>query len=95
MFQSIFCGHIVQDIGCEIVEAAILIHNAVSLRFLPSAVKFMYNWNLREYAQIFQGCCRANSDYYIKPVTLVRMRLNECFLIVLPPRTSAKCFTSY
>jgi len=83
IFQNIFCGHltkfspVMQDLGGKIVDAAISLHNAVSLRFLPSAVKFMYNWNMREFAQIFQGCCRATCDYYIKPVTLIRLFAHE------------------
>jgi dynein heavy chain len=83
IFQSILCGHlskfspIIQDLGSKIVDAAIQIHQAVTARFLPSAVKFMYNWNMRELAQIFQGCCRAHCDYYIKPVTLVRLFAHE------------------
>ena len=28
---------------------------AVAVRFLPSAIKFTYNWNMRELTNIFQG----------------------------------------
>ena len=56
---------------------AIEIYEAVSFRFLPSALKFMYNWNMRELANIFQGCCHANSDCYIKPEMLIRLFMHE------------------
>ena len=55
IFQNIFCGHltkftpIMQELGSKIVDAAISLHNVVCSRFLPSAVKFMYNWNMREF----------------------------------------------
>ena len=73
IFSSLFGGHLksfqpaLQDLSGKIVESAIQIHESVSTRFLPSAVKFMYNWNMRELTNIFQGLCHAKSEYYIKP----------------------------
>lgn len=83
IFVSIFGGHLnsfgtqMQDYADKIVDAAINIHTQVNTRFLPSAVKFMYNWNMRELSNIFQGCCMAKSDYFIKPTMLVRLFIHE------------------
>jgi len=83
LFTSLFDGHlrsfqpVLQDLSGKIVDAAIQIHDAVSSRFLPSAVKFMYNWNMRELTNVFQGCCHAKPDYYIKPVTMARLYIHE------------------
>eukprot|EP00592_Proboscia_alata_P015189 CAMPEP_0194394788 /NCGR_PEP_ID=MMETSP0174-20130528/124051_1 /TAXON_ID=216777 /ORGANISM="Proboscia alata, Strain PI-D3" /LENGTH=2316 /DNA_ID=CAMNT_0039190629 /DNA_START=658 /DNA_END=7604 /DNA_ORIENTATION=+ len=83
IFSSIFGGHlgsfqpVMQELSMKIVEAAIQIHEAVSSKFLPSAIKFMYNWNMRELSNIFQGCCLAKGDYYIKPAMLVRLFIHE------------------
>lgn len=83
IFSSLFGGHLasfqptMQELGGKIVESAIQIHEAVGSRFLPSAVKFMYNWNMRELTNIFQGCCLAKGDYYIKPAMLVRLFIHE------------------
>ena len=48
--------------GERIVDASIALHKAVAEKFLPSAVKFCYNWNMRELSAIFNGectCCNA------------------------------------
>ena len=83
IFMSLFGGHLksfqpkIQDLTSKLVDAAIHIHESVSSRFLPSAVKFMYNWNMRELTNIFQGCCLAKPDYYIKPITLAQLFVHE------------------
>ena len=59
------------------MDAAISIHQVVTTKFLPSAVKFMYNWNMRELSNIFQGCCAANSSYYTQPKMLIRLFIHE------------------
>ena len=83
IFTSLFGGHLksfqpgIQEMTGKIVEAAINVQDAVSSKFLPSAVKFMYNWNMRELTSIFQGCCHAQPDYYIKPMMLARLFVHE------------------
>ena len=83
IFSSLFGGHLrnfqpaMQELTGKIVESAIQIHEFVSTRFLPSAIKFMYNWNMRELTNIFQGCCLAKPDYYIKPTMLARLFIHE------------------
>ena len=83
IFSSLFGGHLktfqpaMQEVTSKLVDAAINIHESVTSRFLPSAVKFMYNWNMRELTNIFQGCCHAKPDYYIKPAMLTRLFIHE------------------
>lgn len=83
IFSSLFGGHLrafqpaMQELTSKIVASAINIHECVSSRFLPSAIKFMYNWNMRELTNIFQGCCHAKSEYYIKPLMLARLFIHE------------------
>eukprot|EP00804_Cyclotella_cryptica_P025500 CCRYP_012000-RA/>CCRYP_012000-RA protein AED:0.01 eAED:0.01 QI:1390/1/1/1/1/1/4/5322/2834 len=83
IFTSLLGGHLssfqpaMQELTGKIVDTAILVHDTVSSKFLPSAVRFMYNWNMRELANIFQGCCLAKGDYYVKPVMLVNLFIHE------------------
>jgi AAA domain (dynein-related subfamily). len=83
IFTSIFGSHLksfehqVLELAGKIVDSAIQIHQNMNVRFLPSAVKFMYNWNLRELANVFQGCCQARSDNYSKPSMLLRLFIHE------------------
>ena len=59
---------IMQNLAGKIVDIAIEIHEAVSFRSLSSASKFMYNWNMRELANIFQGCYHANNIFANQPL---------------------------
>ena len=38
-----------------LVEATIDLQRQVTNKFMPSAVKFVYNWNMRELSNVFQG----------------------------------------
>ena len=70
IFKSLMSGHVrgfaqqVMDSCDRIVEASLVLYEDVSKKFLPSAVKFTYNWSLRELTNIFQGVCMMkNGDY--------------------------------
>ncbi|CAN0161161.1 unnamed protein product [Scytosiphon promiscuus] len=64
VYASILSGHMlgwgdsINTMCARVVDASILIHSMVSSKFLPSAVKFTYNWNMRELTNIFQGMCQ-------------------------------------
>merc|ERR1719162_301579 len=64
-----------------IAEASIHLHQEVAHKFLPSAIKFVYNWNMRELANIFQGLCLATADNYPKPIDLCRLWLHESYRV--------------
>lgn len=84
IYSSILAGHLkgfntkVEDSCDKIVEATIHIHSQVVAKFLPSAVKFTYNWNMRELTNIFQGMTLARSDYFVQPLSLYRLWVHEC-----------------
>lgn len=87
IFTSVFGGHllnfqpVMQELTSKIVDTAIQLHDAVSTKFLPSAVRFMYNWNMRELTNIFQGLCHAKGDYFIKPSMLVKLFTHESYRV--------------
>ncbi|KAK3254170.1 Dynein beta chain, flagellar outer arm [Cymbomonas tetramitiformis] len=62
----------------RLVDAAIDLHKAVSNAFLPSAIKFHYQWNLRELTNISQGLCRQIKESYTDPLKSIRLWLHEC-----------------
>jgi len=61
----------------QLVTAAIELHKGVTDRFLPTAIKFHYQFNLRDLSNVFQGICRAHSKHFTKPFELVRLWLHE------------------
>ena len=83
VFSQIIEGHLssfdpdVSKYGGKITDAMIELHGAVANTFLPSAVKFHYQWNLRELSNVTQGVCRALPEFYTNPVTLCRLWIHE------------------
>jgi len=88
IYESIFAGHLlgfpprVADLCPVIVESTLSLHKAVQDRFLPSAIKFTYNWNMRELANIFQGLCLTKSANYAEPIDMVRLWYHECHRVM-------------
>ena len=87
IYHSILDGHLncfrngIDALAAPLVDATIRVQNIMSEKFLPSAVKFVYNWNMRELSNVFQGICAAKSDYYIKQPSVVRLWLHECYRV--------------
>jgi dynein heavy chain len=83
IFGSIFGGHLeyfgstFHDFSTSIVQTAALLHNGVLSHFLPSSVKFMYNWNMRDLSSIFQGCCRIQSQQYCNKEAILQLFVHE------------------
>jgi dynein heavy chain len=87
IFQSVLQGHLlgypdsmVQEIE-TIVSASVQLHTKVSKKFLPSAVKFTYNWNMRELAGIFEGLTKTTMQYYDSPIGLKRLWMHEAYRV--------------
>ncbi len=64
--------------GIELVNATVALRAAVSQQFLPSAIKFHYNFNMRDLAAIFQGLCLTVPEKYTTALSYVRLWLHEC-----------------
>ena len=84
MFAQIIDGHLknfdpdISKYAQKVADASIELHNLVANTFLPSAVKFHYQWNLRELSNITQGICRTLPEFYTNPADLVRLWIHEC-----------------
>ena len=52
----------------KLVDGSIELHRLVMNNFLPSAVKFFYQFNLRDMSSITQGLCRMIKEYYKEPI---------------------------
>ena len=88
IYNSILEGHLenagfnstiqASGISARVAEATISLHEAVSYRFLPSATKFVYNWNMRELSNIYQGLTLSDGEYFARCVDLVKLWQHEC-----------------
>ena len=49
--------------------------------FLPTAIKFHYQFNLRELSAVFQGLCASSAEYYTNPMQIVRLWRHETYRV--------------
>jgi dynein heavy chain len=89
IYENILGGHFklggfekgVVGVMESIVQSAIHVHTEVLHKFLPSAIRFVYNWNMRELSNVFQGLCLSEGEFYTKPVDICRLWLHECYRV--------------
>jgi dynein heavy chain len=89
IFGDIFNGHLemgfsreVMLVGPGIVQATIELLNLVLDKFLPSSTKFVYNWNMRELSNIFQGLTLALPEFFPTATEVVRLWHHECERVI-------------
>ncbi|KAG8346214.1 putative Dynein heavy chain N terminal region 2 domain1 [Trypanosoma vivax] len=61
-----------------ITNATIELHHLVSKQFFPTAVKFHYQWNMREMFNIFQGLCKLHPKVHTTTIQFARLWAHEC-----------------
>ena len=71
----------VNRLSDAIVGATLGLHKDVAESFLPTAIKFHYQWNLRELTAVFGGLMLSNSEYYNTPMHIGRLWLHECYRV--------------
>lgn len=87
IYRSILSQHVaepanafpkdVQKMCDSIVEAAISLNQKMNQLFLPTALKFHYNFNLRDLTNIFASILWANGQCCPNPMAFVRLWLHE------------------
>ncbi|KAH8076432.1 dynein light chain binding protein [Aureococcus anophagefferens] len=85
IYQSILDNHVGADfppaaarIAKPLVDATLSVHKEMAVRFLPSAIKFHYNFNMRDLAAVFQGLCASKAQYTRTSLPLARLWMHEC-----------------
>uniref|UniRef100_A0A6I8PBB0 Dynein axonemal heavy chain 17 n=1 Tax=Ornithorhynchus anatinus TaxID=9258 RepID=A0A6I8PBB0_ORNAN len=61
----------------QLTSVALALHHRVAATFLPTAVKFHYVFNLRDFSRVFQGILFSTVDCVTSPQDLVRLYLHE------------------
>ncbi|XP_032374898.1 dynein heavy chain 11, axonemal isoform X1 [Etheostoma spectabile] len=85
IFSQILCGHLKQQLFSPLVQrsavaavqAAISLHHKMVHRFMPTAIKFHYTFNLRDLSNVFQGIFFAGPDNVEKTTDLALLWLHE------------------
>lgn len=76
--MHMFSRDIRDTLSTLLTNATIELHSTISKVFFPTAVKFHYQWNMREMFNIFQGLCKANHKLHNASLTLIRLWVHEC-----------------
>jgi dynein heavy chain len=89
IYKSILDGFLSQGFASEvknladsIVDATVDIYLQVAKYFLPTAIKFHYNFNLRETANIVMGISRATPSKVKTAVDAARLWHHECVRVI-------------
>jgi dynein heavy chain len=90
IYMAMVDGHLssrfspdVAKLSAKLVDATVELHRMVSSFFLTSAVKFHYQFNLRDLSAVVQGLCRMQPEYHNKPADAVRLWVHECERVFL------------
>ncbi|KAL7699312.1 dynein heavy chain cytosolic putative [Lotmaria passim] len=73
-----FSRDIRETLTTLITNATIELHTNVAKLFFPTAIKFHYQWNMREMFNIFQGLCKSNPKLHNSSLQFVRLWVHEC-----------------
>ena len=66
-----------KEMSESIVQSSIFLHQQVAKKFMPSATKFVYTWNMRELSNLFRGLLLSNPTHFQKPASFVELWLHE------------------
>uniref|UniRef100_A0A8C4V4J9 Dynein axonemal heavy chain 17 n=1 Tax=Falco tinnunculus TaxID=100819 RepID=A0A8C4V4J9_FALTI len=67
----------VQKSAQQLIALALGLHQKVAATFLPTAIKFHYIFNLRDFSNIFQGLLFSTPECLKQPQDLVKLYLHE------------------
>jgi dynein heavy chain len=94
IFGTIINGHVyswdrkLSAMGGKLADAAIALHKDVSSKFLPSAVKFHYNFTMRDLAAVFKGLLNSRQKEYKTTMSLTRLWYHEMLRVYADRLTS-------
>lgn len=87
IYLQIMTGHFkhfmsaIRELAPKLVEASIALHKKTTEMFMPTALKFHYQFNLRELSNVFQGLCLSAGNKYTEPDQMIRLWMHECMRV--------------
>jgi len=83
IFGTILNGHLfsfdkkISNMAKNLTEASITLHKEMTSKFLPSAIKFHYNFTMRDLAAVFRGLLNCSSKEYKSTAQMSRLWYHE------------------
>jgi dynein heavy chain len=87
IFGSILTGHFfnfdkkIQGMAKNLTDAIINLQKEMISKFLPSAIKFHYNFTMRDLSAIVKGLLNSRSKEYTSSVQITRLWYHECMRV--------------
>ncbi|XP_054702774.1 dynein axonemal heavy chain 9 isoform X6 [Grus americana] len=85
----------VQKSAQQLIALALGLHQKVAATFLPTAIKFHYVFNLRDFSNIFQGLLFSTPECLKQPQDLVKLYLHESNRVYRDKMVEEKDYTSF
>ncbi|GBG28212.1 Dynein heavy chain 2, axonemal [Hondaea fermentalgiana] len=85
----------IQSQAQRCVDALLELHELMCAKFLPSATRFHYNFNMRNLSSVVQGLCRSSHEAYTTPLSFVRLFLHESMRVFSDRLVSEKDMTNF
>ncbi|NXM72263.1 DYH9 protein, partial [Serilophus lunatus] len=85
----------VQKSAQQLLSLALGLHRRVAATFLPTAAKFHYIFNLRDFSNIFQGLLFSTPEYVKEPQDLVKLYLHESSRVYRDKMVEANDFSTF
>uniref|UniRef100_A0ABM5FM48 Dynein axonemal heavy chain 9 isoform X2 n=1 Tax=Pogona vitticeps TaxID=103695 RepID=A0ABM5FM48_9SAUR len=85
----------VQKSSLQLINLALALHLKVAATFLPTAVKFHYSFNLRDFSNVFQGILFSTPECLKTPQDLVKLYLHESSRVYRDKMVDEKDFTVF
>ncbi|XP_075248756.1 dynein beta chain, ciliary-like isoform X2 [Convolutriloba macropyga] len=68
----------IQKLSSNVVNATLAFHQRIAQVFLPTAIRFHYNFNLRDLTNVFQGLLFSTPECVKTPMDFCRLWIHEC-----------------
>ncbi|NXO51687.1 DYH9 protein, partial [Aramus guarauna] len=85
----------VQKSAQQLIALALGLHQKVAATFLPTAIKFHYVFNLRDFSNIFQGLLFSTPECLKQPQDLVKLYLHESTRVYRDKMVEEKDYGSF
>ncbi|NXF34813.1 DYH9 protein, partial [Nyctibius bracteatus] len=85
----------VQKSAQQLIALALGLHQKVAATFLPTAVKFHYVFNLRDFSNIFQGLLFSTPECLKQPQDLVKLYLHEANRVYRDKMVEEKDYSTF
>uniref|UniRef100_A0A4X2LFE0 Dynein axonemal heavy chain 17 n=1 Tax=Vombatus ursinus TaxID=29139 RepID=A0A4X2LFE0_VOMUR len=79
----------------QLINLAITFHQKIAATFLPTAIKFHYIFNLRDFSNIFQGILFSTVESIKSPPDLVKLYLHESSRVYRDKMVEEKDFDTF